>query len=1072
MKVLYSGDGKTNCLTRLQNAVNMQTAFINESTEIGLMELRSCIQAIIQASPELLAKSGQDYTVYAHDYSEHEAPLVGQGMLSSILAPSAAAHQQDVMITGRVCKNFIGFMTNRIQETLEVKIKLVPLPTDNMHHPNSFSGSFNPHAWHHPPQQWAPAHSMYAVSMGGHSLQPSRTSSPTPSIRSTNEALQQVTQATYSRPASRASIRSERPTHGQHGSFDAGFSNQQANEEGPARKRVKVTQADWTGKTAFGVHSTADSLRVAASTAASIRGHRPIAVRPGGSISSEPPARAPTPRPTNPSFSQPRAQPQLGSFLRRGSTMGSDGFSVQADDVSNGSFTTSPADIDELGRGEFETTYNSSPPIFPIPDDMTVLSSPELPALSYTDQGPSDSGYLSDWPAEVGDIGVFPSVGDEFPWGAPAQQQSTQPQQSDRQQRVPNYDTNRAWVEVEPGPRDKLPTKVVPPRPHYREQRRREAIAQTAASRDVTERASGDSSWTAPTPNATVEHHPGLATSSLAPPKANESDESFSRSATSPSQLGIPGLSGANSPPPPHQQERNPNAQGSAGLQPAAAKSPLDVPSDGPCQPTRSISRPPPGSSSGARRKHQIQATLKMSLEAGKMPPFCGNCGEIKTVTWRKIYTRVVAGEPRKDLLDSQDPKEPYPIVGFEPVRDEVMGHVTGHRIYKKIISPYEQEHQLFEVLQLCNPCGLWVPAKGGMRPEHLWGPVDADDTAVRRRGRGRAGGRRTGVNPQPTSDIADVANSDLPDDQPQATVENTTKASLKRPAKRPRSSSVQPQRKAQSKKARTAASSALNRGIQSSPVGRVPGSEASPIEIMSPEKNTTRLIFPSPRKAGEFKSLEGAPSVTPSPAKSQLPQVTPSAQQASNPEPDQNKENCPPAINEPDEMSYLFDEGLINVQMTPKTTRDYLDLMKTPSRSPLSSRTNGSSGSKSATTALFLPTTPSRNVKSPAQAMTPYTAAITQLLGKAPMADSPSRNFDFGSLPVDESGAQFDLGNFEFDDLGGLMPTSPASNFFALYEDPATATGGMLEGLEGIGGGVKASGEGGQAGGEMAGRE
>ncbi|KAJ9638778.1 hypothetical protein H2199_006638 [Coniosporium tulheliwenetii] len=982
----------------------MRTAFINESMEIGLMELRLCIQAIIQASPELLAKSGQDYTVYAHDYSEHEAPLVGQGMLSSILAPSAAAHQQQVMITGRVCKNFIGFTTNGIQETLEVKIKLVPLPTDNMHHPNGFPGSFNPHAWN-----------------------------PLP-----NNGLR------FTR---------------QRGSFDAGFSHQQANEEGPARKRVKVTQADWTGKTAFGLHTTADSYALPRALLpqfeATVRSRQDMELQfhqnhPLGHL---------------------LLAPAIGASHSLVPSLNTEAFSDAADEVSNGSFTTSPADIDELGRGEFETTYNSSPPIFPIPDDMTVLSSPELPALSYTDQGPSDSGYLSDWPAEVGDIGVFPSVGDEFPWGPPAQQQSAQPQQSDQRQRIPNYDTNRAWVEVEPGPRDKLPTKVVPPRPHYREQRRREAMAQTAASSDVTERASGDSRWTVPTPNATAEHHPGLPISSLAPPKAPESNESFSRSAASTSQPWIPNISGASLPAPAHQQERNSNAHGLPGLQPAAANSPLDMPSDGPCQLTRSISRPPPGSSSGARRKHQIQATLKMSLEAGKMPPFCGNCGEIKTVTWRKIYTRVLAGEPRKDLIESQDPNEPCPIVGFEPIRDEITGHVASHRIYKKIISPYEQEHQLFEVLQLCNPCGLWVPAKGGMRPEHLWGPVDADDTAVRRRGRGRAGGRRTGGNLQPTSDIADVANSDLPDDQLQGTAEATTKAPSKRPAKRPRSSSVQPQRKAQSKKAKTAASSALNRGIQSSPVGRVPGSEASPIEIMSPEKNTTRLIFPSPRKDGEFKSLEGAPSVTPSPAKSQLPQVTPTAQEAGNPEPDQNKENCPPAINEPDEMAYLFDEGLINIQMTPKTTRDYLDLMKTPSRSPLSSRINGSSGSKSAATALFLPTTPSRNAKSPAPAMTPYTAAITQLLGKAPMADSPSRNFDFKSFSVDDTGAQFNFGDLEFGDLSGLMPTSPASNFF-LYEDPATATGGMLEGLEGIGGGVEARVEGEQAGGETVGRE
>jgi len=85
------------------------------------------------SSPELVAKLDHDYTVYAYDFSEYETPLVGQGMLSWILAsaspsPNAPADQSQTMVTGRVCKNILGLFSNGIKETLEVKLKLIPVP--------------------------------------------------------------------------------------------------------------------------------------------------------------------------------------------------------------------------------------------------------------------------------------------------------------------------------------------------------------------------------------------------------------------------------------------------------------------------------------------------------------------------------------------------------------------------------------------------------------------------------------------------------------------------------------------------------------------------------------------------------------------------------------------------------------------------------------------------------------------------------------------------------------------------------------------------------------------------------
>ncbi len=107
---------------------------MDETASIGVIELKTCIQAIVQCSPELLSRLGQDYTVYAYDYSEYDNPLVGQGMLSWALAaasptPGAPAQQSRQLITGRVCKNILGLFSNGVKETLEVKLRLVPVPT-------------------------------------------------------------------------------------------------------------------------------------------------------------------------------------------------------------------------------------------------------------------------------------------------------------------------------------------------------------------------------------------------------------------------------------------------------------------------------------------------------------------------------------------------------------------------------------------------------------------------------------------------------------------------------------------------------------------------------------------------------------------------------------------------------------------------------------------------------------------------------------------------------------------------------------------------------------------------------
>lgn len=51
MKVLYTFDNqnKSNCLARLPNALNIPVVSLDEDTQVGVVELKTCIQAIVAA---------------------------------------------------------------------------------------------------------------------------------------------------------------------------------------------------------------------------------------------------------------------------------------------------------------------------------------------------------------------------------------------------------------------------------------------------------------------------------------------------------------------------------------------------------------------------------------------------------------------------------------------------------------------------------------------------------------------------------------------------------------------------------------------------------------------------------------------------------------------------------------------------------------------------------------------------------------------------------------------------------------------------------------------------------------
>ncbi|QSZ37287.1 hypothetical protein DSL72_009381 [Monilinia vaccinii-corymbosi] len=352
VKVLYTFDDecKTNCLARWPQVLQIQSIALDETTSIGVVDLYTCLQAIIECSPELLLRAGRDFAVYAYDYSEDDSPLVGQGMLSRALAtppmPNTPMRQSQKLITGRVCRNIMGLFANGVKETLEVKLRLVPQTVLPIEYSNTMGNSnqciappiFDQNEWNsllqsHQNQAQMQNRTSTPAAISNNqgttieavnqllspSLPPANTYNQalppvSPIVREEHVAIAPKEQK-IARPSSRMAVkrgRRGRPPKNPRsdaGGNTSGYEEGTEGEDGPApKKRAKTTQADWNNKPAFG--SGSDSLRVTASTAGSIRAFRPLAPSGGlavGNHLQEIP-RAPTPVPILP---QPVHQPPI-----------------------------------------------------------------------------------------------------------------------------------------------------------------------------------------------------------------------------------------------------------------------------------------------------------------------------------------------------------------------------------------------------------------------------------------------------------------------------------------------------------------------------------------------------------------------------------------------------------------------------------------------------------------------------------------------------------------------------------------------------------------------------------------
>jgi len=253
----------------------------------------------------------------------------------------------------------------------------------------------------------------------------------------------------------------------------------------------------------------------------------------------------------------------------------------------------------------------------------------------------------------------------------------------------------------------------------------------------------------------------------------------------------------------------------------------------------------------------------------------------------------------------------------------------------------------------------------------------------------------------------------------------------------------------------------ALQRAIQSSPA-RLMGTQESPIELEDDPtpRPTRRLLFPSPRKDGEIKSLDDSciPMSKCNPLDGKV--------DASGNDPFQigtsttDKENLPP-FDVDDDFSHLFEVSPSAYLKTPakysplktptsKSTAQFEALLATPTPS----RRNVSGGSvttrtpnrgqdpflptfSSSETRNLFPVTPFRNISnsitspSPSrEIMTPFTRQLTQFLNGSAKGDSQGLGMNFGLHVTSSSsrpggGALFgtpDKHGFDFSDMPTFM--------------------------------------------------
>ncbi|KAF7539795.1 hypothetical protein G7054_g1902 [Neopestalotiopsis clavispora] len=692
----------------------------------------------------------------------------------------------------------------------------------------------------------------------------------------------------------------------------SGYEDGTDGDEPPrAKKRAKTTKVERSNTATFG--SAPESLRVAASTSGSLRSFRPVSLggegAPGSHLQEVP--RAPTPVPAHRSLPGPVQQhAPPPSMLRRQS---SSNFSEQNGAYTNsfldvnrptsfGPDARSPTDSlapspSQYSEGPSPADIGSSPPVprsvmYPSARSSPAPSSPILPPMRAQQ---IDSGFMS------GGVDHFGSRLDDEEVGkmqtqppAPAAETSKpkpKPRKSRaKKQQAPKTEQSEQLsqgggliIQTEtPGPPELLPTTSIynPPNQHYHKQ----AEEQAMNAMDTSFQAENERSLTpqnrfqVPTLEIVVpqeSNETNKAENIQSQDDFEDLEKAFMDGLGQQNMHSFEGLATDTQTFSPSDMQMQSEIkqtierEGSARVMdsqsvPRSSHEGADEPelppmvpaSDPVCPRSYNMGSEPPHPQTDAAynknavKKQTIKQRLEEALAAGRMPPFCSNCGAIETPTWRKIYKQTQTGVPSFHVYSDK----PGHVTAINILTHGSDGAITSYEMVKKCLGPNEDKTAWNELI-LCNPCGLWFSKWKQPRPADKWEKDQQRLGQTRKRKDPSEKGSRAPRPRKPRTKSGSQAN--LTSDAGLMTdplgFDNgfSPKDELPNPFESKQLVGNEP---SGTNEEQQGPGSSHSRGsMHSRGSGKSP---ASPIALDDEFGTTRRLLFPSPRKEGEQKIL------------------------------------------------------------------------------------------------------------------------------------------------------------------------------------------------------------------------
>ncbi|KAI1825562.1 hypothetical protein F4861DRAFT_182242 [Xylaria intraflava] len=707
---------------------------------------------------------------------------------------------------------------------------------------------------------------------------------------------------TQSRPNSRASSRPptgrprgrprKRPLASEGNT--SGYEDGTDGDDAPTRtkKRATMTKVERSNTATFG--SAPESLRVAASTAGSIRNFRPVAPAgdaPGRSHLQEEGPRAPTPVPGHfQGHAHPRAVVQ--STLRQQSMP-----FQPAESFGNPTYPDMNRSISQDARSPTDSVAPSPFSDEPSPADISssppvprsamyrmqsspAPSSPILPPMRVPSKQP-DSGFMSGGLEDnrvEGDIAKktipsapAPSVAKPKPRRSRAKKQEPKPQQ-----------TLHIHTET-PGPPELLPQTSIynPPRPQASRKRSTTgtpvATAPPAADPvnitvpdmpETVEAGMNDQQMQEPEQSQTIINPPNDFDALQAALSDYPEDQrylgtldmdinSFSPGEETTQQTDVPPPGNLNDgkmeppvvPTPASELFVEPELPAVPASDPVLPQFAQSVPITGDPHPQTDAAD---GMESRMNKNYVKRQAIKQKLEEavalGEMPSFCSNCGALQTPTWRKIWKQERRGVPAYHEYS----EKPGHVTAINVLERDDDGKPTSYEVIKKSLGPMDDKSLWTETI-LCNPCGIWFSKWKAHRPPEKWEKDEQRLTQTRKKraAGGASRSRKSRAKSEGQTNPASEAclPTDGPSDAPQSPkelsttilninqVENTSDKGSERNRKR---TTTEPK----------------DQGSTHSRASQASGTAMTPIELDEELGATRRLLFPSPRKNGEQKVL------------------------------------------------------------------------------------------------------------------------------------------------------------------------------------------------------------------------